>query len=123
MNVKIGMLTGFVLSVTIITWMDLKECHQIPWPPRIVACAITFSLLDLFSDISAELASVVAVGFILAMIINKGYVADCKGIGVTSTNQPQSVAFYPDRAADIPPSYGAFQGAQSPNTPQAGIWE
>jgi membrane protein CcdC involved in cytochrome C biogenesis len=73
MNKNHLMVGGFIITVGMISYYEIKNCHTIPWPPRIVATGIVFGMIDLFSIFSPELAGVIAVGFILAAIVNKGF--------------------------------------------------
>lgn len=63
-------LLAFLIVLGIISYNDISKCKQLPWPPRIVATAIAFGVLDLFSFVSEELASVIAIGFVLAIVAN-----------------------------------------------------
>lgn len=83
MNPKHMFLAGFAITVGMITYGDVSKCHDVPWPPRIVATALVFGLLDLFSVVSEELAGVVAIGVVLASIVNKGFASDCQHAGAT----------------------------------------
>ncbi len=71
-------LAGFAITVGMITWGDFSKCSSLPWPPRIVAAAMVFAILDLFSALSEELAGVIAIGIVLAAIVNKGFATDCQ---------------------------------------------
>lgn len=73
MNKRHVFVLAFVLTVGVITWGDIKECHELPWPPRFVGAALVFFFLDLFSMISEDLASVMTVGVVIAAIVNKGF--------------------------------------------------
>lgn len=71
MNPRYMYLGGFVITVGVISYYDIAANHELPWPPRIVATGIVFTMLDLFSGFSPELSGVLAIGFMLAMIVNK----------------------------------------------------
>lgn len=82
------MIAGFVITVGMITYGDVSKCKTLPWPPRFVAAAIVFGMLDLFSAVNEELPGVIAIGIVLAAIVNKGFAASCEHAG--STAQPAS---------------------------------
>lgn len=71
MNYKHLYLAGFLISVGVISYYDIAANHELPWPPRIVATGLVFAMLELFSGFSPELAGVLAIGFMLALIVNK----------------------------------------------------
>lgn len=60
-----------MVTAGVITYYEIKDCHEPPWPPRLVATGAVFALLDAFSLLNAEISAVIAVGFMLAMIVNK----------------------------------------------------
>lgn len=70
MNPRFLFMGGFVITVGVISYYEVKECHDLPWPPRIVATGAVFALLDAFSFFSPELSGVIAIGFMLAMVVN-----------------------------------------------------
>lgn len=70
-------MAAFVVTLGIITVFEVKDCHDLPWPPRIVATAIVFGMLDLFSILAPELAGVVTIGIVLGALVNKGFSASC----------------------------------------------
>lgn len=70
MNTRFLFIGGFVLTVGTISYYEIKQCHELPWPPRIVATGAVFALLDVFSLALPELSGVIAIGFALAMILN-----------------------------------------------------
>ena len=72
-----GLLAGFIICVGIITYHDVKQCRDLPWPPRIIGTGIVFGLLGALQLFSEELAGVMAIGFTLATAVNNGFVADC----------------------------------------------
>jgi hypothetical protein len=93
MNLRNAYLISFALAVTIISYYDVHTCHRLPWPPRIVLTGLVFAMLDLFSLVSPELAGVIAVGVVLALIVNKGFVCTdpakcCKQMLASATAQP-----------------------------------
>lgn len=94
---------AWVITLGVIVFYEFKECHELPWPPRIIGAALVFFFLYLFSFISEELAGVMAIGVVLGAIVNKGF--------NTSTSQCQHA-----EATAQPPSYQSLQG---PNTTAA----
>jgi hypothetical protein len=61
---------GFVLAASIITYQDVKNCHDLPWPPRLIATGLFFGLLDMFSLVSEQLAAVMATGVVIGFALN-----------------------------------------------------
>lgn len=78
MNPQLMFVGGFVITAGMIAYWDIHDCHELPWPPRIVATGLVFGMLDLFSIFSQELAGVTAIGFMLAMIVNSKIHSACK---------------------------------------------
>jgi hypothetical protein len=79
---------GWALAVGIITYQEVKSCHDLPWPPRFIAAALVFGMLDIFAAfISAQLAGVIAIGLILGLWMNKQFLTNCTHQG---TIQPVS---------------------------------
>jgi hypothetical protein len=68
---------AFVITVFMLAYRDIKDCHDLPWPPRFVGAGITFIGLDLFSIISEELAGIMAIGIVIAVLVNKGFKSEC----------------------------------------------
>lgn len=79
---------AFLISIIILAWRDIKTCHDLPWPPRFIGAGITFGILDMFSVVSEELASVVAIGIVLAVAVNTGFKPKCQH--AQGTVQPAS---------------------------------
>ena len=90
MNFQHLYLMAFVISVAVISYEDLHTCSRLPWPPRIVKTGIVFAILDVFSGINAELGAVLAIGIVLAILVNKGFVGDCGNILADATAQPST---------------------------------
>jgi hypothetical protein len=90
MNFQHAYLIAFAISVAIISYEDMTQCHRLPWPPRIIKTGLVFALLDVFSIVNEELAGVIAIGIVLAFIVNKGFVADCGNILAKATTQPST---------------------------------
>jgi hypothetical protein len=82
------MVAGFVITLAIISYSEVSRCKQLPWPPRIIGTGLVFGLLDLFSFVSEELAGVVAIGIVLAAIVNKGFVTNCSHTEAGTTQPP-----------------------------------
>ena len=81
-------LIAFALAVAVIAYEDMSKCHRLPWPPRIIYTGLVFAMLDLLSLLSEELAGVMSVGVVLAIIVNKGFVGECDTILASATQQP-----------------------------------
>lgn len=111
MNIKHAFLAAFAITIGIITYYDVKQCKQLPWPPRFIAAGLAFGLMDLFSFISEELAGLLALGIVLAAIVNKGFVSDCNHT-TTGTGQPATTTFIGGSGTDQPASSAAFQSGQ-----------
>ena len=85
MNSRGIILGSFAISLGIICYLEIAKCKEAPWPPRIIGTGIVFGMIDLFSLISEELASVFAIGFVLAAVVSKGFSPSC---GCTGDAQP-----------------------------------
>ena len=116
-------LIGWVLTVSAIVYYDMKDCHRLPWPPRIIHSAIAFGMLDILSVFSEEIAGVMAIGIVIASFVSQGFKADnpCPGTATGATGQPSTMQFLtgmynPADAQNQPPSYGIFAPGQSGNT-------
>jgi hypothetical protein len=88
MNKKHLFIIAFLVTIGTISWGEIKECHELPWPPKFIAAGITFGMLDLFSILSEDLASVIAIGIVLAALVNKGFTTNCQH--AQGTVQPAS---------------------------------
>jgi hypothetical protein len=112
-------LLGFVISIGVISFFDVKKCHRWPHPSRFVYAGIVFALLEVFSFFNEEIAGVSAIGFTIAELVGKGFVGDCQ---LNTTGQPQTTAFLTSNDTQQPASYKAFdtttntQPAQPPGT-------
>jgi len=87
MNLNHLYMIAFALATAIIVYEDVRHCHRLPWPPRIIFTGLVFAMLDLLSIVSQELASVIAIGVVLAIFVNKGFVANCQVFQAKSTTQ------------------------------------
>jgi len=80
---------AFIITIVMLSWADIKKCHDLPWPPRFVGAGITFIGLDLFSIVNEELAGIMAIGIVIAVLVNAGFSPDtCNHSG--GTVQPAS---------------------------------
>lgn len=70
MRFKHAFIVAFALCAGMISYQDITKCHDLPFPPRLIGAAITFGMLDLFSFLSEELASIMALGITLGFFIN-----------------------------------------------------
>ena len=90
MNPRQLVIGGFVITVFMISWTEIRKCDRLPYPSRIVMTGLTFGLIDLLALVNAELGGVVAVGVVLAAIVNGGFVKTCnKPITCKTTAPPQ----------------------------------
>lgn len=81
----------FAIVIILISWRDIADCKELPWPPRFVATAIVFGLLDLASGLLGEVAPLVAVGIVVAALVNNTFATpDCFARLAYSTEQPAS---------------------------------
>lgn len=63
---------------------------QLPWPPQLIAPALGFGMLDIFGAfVSDEIASVMALGLVVAALVTKGFQPVC-GPHPCATAQPAS---------------------------------
>jgi hypothetical protein len=92
----------FMITVAFISYFDVKDRKgkDLPWPPRIVATGMVFAMLDLFGGFQPELSSVMAFGFMIAIIIAaklKPTVINCKCL-----SQATSLPVLPGVKVNIP---------------------
>jgi hypothetical protein len=120
MNTKHLYLTAFLLSIAGITFFSLKDCKELPWPPRIIATAIVFALIDIMSFFTEELAGVTAIGIVIAIYVQKGFAqGGCQHNQATGTGQVQLASTAGISAAgQQPPQYNIFANAQPGQTTQ-----
>lgn len=97
MNPQFMFIGGFVITAGMISYWDIHDCHELPWPPRIVATGLVFGMLDLFSLASPELSGIMAIGFMLAMIVNSKIHSVCQ------TTKPCQCASQASDTVGIPP--------------------
>lgn len=84
----------------------MKKCHELPWPPQFIYTALTFIMLDIFSLFNEEIAGVTSIGFVIAIFVKQGWIADCEHGG---TGQPQTTAYL---GGSQPPSVASLQDYQ-----------
>jgi hypothetical protein len=113
MNYRHFYLMGFVLSAAAISYYQMKECHRLPWPPRLIHTGMVFVCIDLMSMFNEEVAGIVAIGFVIAIFVKRGWVADCSEFQTAATGQPQTTSFLGNSvdATGNPPNYDIFSGA------------
>jgi cell wall-associated NlpC family hydrolase len=94
MQVKHLYVTSFVVVLGIISYGDITECHDMPFPPRFVATGITFGTLAMASGVIGPAAPLVAIGFVVAAILNKNFRApDCQARLAAATASPMSMQY------------------------------
>jgi hypothetical protein len=124
-------LIAWILTVGAIVYYDMKDCHRLPWPPRIIYAGIAYGLLDLLAFFSEEIAGVMAIGIVIGTFVTNGWKADNPCPGTSSgvnTAQPQTTAFLtgqynPQDAQNQPPSYGFLAPSTSGNTTTPGPFQ
>lgn len=104
-------LIAFILICATITYYDLKKCRRLPWPPRFIFAGLTFFLMEAVSIFDETVAGVMAIGFVIAIFLKDGFVADCEH--GAQTGQPQTTEFMGDYT-------GPGQGIASVSEFQAG---
>lgn len=129
------MVASFLIVLGVVTYQEVRYCHDLPWPPRLVATGMVFLFLDLFGAVAPELAGVMAIGMVLAMIINtlqlknmpnvglgqfaygiagKGFFQPSSCIHNESTSQPSTTSF------DVQNAPSALYGPGNPPPGQGG---
>lgn len=110
MNKKHLYVGSFAVVLAIITYGDLRTCQELPWPPRFMATGLVFGILAALGDAIGDLAPVVAVGLVLAALINRGFrQPDCNARLAAATVQPSSyqvVDYAPLPVVTPPPASG-----------------
>ena len=82
-------LAAFFVVVLIISWSYIMTCREPPWPPRLVGAGIVFGMLDLTTGIVGDAAPIMAVGFVLAFLVNHMFrKIDCQAHLALGTAQP-----------------------------------
>lgn len=94
MKVKHLYVTSFFVVLAIISYGDVTECGDMPFPPRFVAAGITFGTLAMASGLIGPAAPLVAIGFVIAAILNKNFRApDCQARLAAATASPASMQY------------------------------
>lgn len=60
---------AFIAGLAIVTWSEIKWCHDMPWPPRLVGVGITYGMIDVIGIFSEPLANVFAIGMTINLLI------------------------------------------------------
>lgn len=101
MNTKHFFLYGFLITIGMISYGDVRYCQQMPWPPRFIAAGLVFGILDLVSGLfSEEVMGLVALGIVLAAIVSGGFHSDCSRTGAVTT--AQAINFEPIQPTTVP---------------------
>lgn len=101
MNSRHAFIGCFIVVCLMITWQELKNCHALPFPTRLIATGVVFGLLDIASGLLGSVALVVGVGYTVAIAIctvapNKtctlrlNTTSDCNAYLASATSQPSS---------------------------------
>jgi cell wall-associated NlpC family hydrolase len=94
MKLKHLYVTCFFVVLGIISYGDVTECGDMPFPPRFVATGITFGTLAMASGFIGPAAPLVAIGFVIAAILNKNFRApDCEARLAAATSNPGSMNY------------------------------
>lgn len=121
MNFRRLNMFAFLLAISAITYWHIKKCKELPWPPQYIYTALVFALLDIFSFLSEELASVTSIGFVIAIFVAEGDPVSkvtkkptwikCEHGG---TGQPQTTGFIddPNKQPPTTASLTEFQNQQ-----------
>ena len=88
-------LLAFVIVCGSIAYFDMKKCHRLPWPPRFIFAGLTFFLLEIISLMDETISGVSAIGFVIAILVQKGFVANCPD-SQAATGSPAQVEFVGD---------------------------
>jgi len=83
----------FFLCIGITSWGAIKQGYA-PWPPNIIGTALALIILSFTSAIDERLSTLLAAGFLLALIVNN--VAGDNGsqtLSQTFAALPQNVGF------------------------------
>lgn len=67
-NVRAVLIGEYLVALGFSSWAALKS-QQAPWPPTVIKTGVAFTALGLLSFASAELASMLGAGFLLAQLI------------------------------------------------------
>jgi hypothetical protein len=113
-------LMAFVIICGTIAYYDLKQCHRLPWPPRFIFAGLTFLLMEAVSIFDEQVAGVVAVGMVIAILLKDGFVSDCEH--GAQTGQPQTAEFLGDFTGPQQgiASVSEYQSGQASSTQQTG---
>lgn len=120
-------LWAWIITSLMITWGAFTKCKppQLPWPPRFIFAAMAFGILDIFSVLQEELAGVIAIGIVLAAIVQnvnpsstciRGFCTDCSHQGTGQTDATVLAEFTQSPAQNpiTPPSTTPQQGTTIP---------
>lgn len=94
MNARHLFVGAFVVTTGMIVYDEFRNCKELPWPPRFVGTALVFGLLDLFSGLNEELPGVMAIGIVIAQVVQtlqhnkQGFSTNCQHAEATA--QPVS---------------------------------
>lgn len=101
---------AYFLSISAITYWHIKKCKELPWPPQYIYTGLVFIMLDVFSLFQEELSGLTSIGFVIAIFLKEGWIAECEHGG---TGQPQTTAFLSDANYKQPPSTGSMADYQN----------
>lgn len=88
-------LAAFVIICGTIAYHDMKKCHRMPWPPRFIFAGLTFFMMEAVSLFDESISGVLAIGFVIAVLLKDGFVANCPD-SKAATGSPAQVEFVGD---------------------------
>lgn len=117
MNPRRLNLYAFLLACSAITYWHIKKCRELPWPPQFIYTALVFVMLDVFSLFNEEISSISSIGFVIAIFVKQGWIADCEHGG---TGQPQTTAYLGGSQPPSTASLSDFNTQANPVQPGQG---
>ena len=109
MNARRLNMYAFLLAISAITYWHIKKCKELPWPPQYIYTGLVFLLLDVFSLFNEEISGVTSIGFVIAIFVKEGWIADCEHGG---TGQPQTIAYIGNTQSPATASLQEYQSQQ-----------
>lgn len=108
-------LYAFLLAGGAITYFHMKKCHELPWPPQYIYTGLVFLMLEILSIFNEEISGVSSIGFVIAIFVKQGWIADCEHGGTAQPGKANLGETQPNvsLAAYGGPSQGTTQGGGS----------
>lgn len=114
MNARRLNMWSFLLACGAITYWHIKKCRELPWPPQYIYTALVFAMLDIFSLFNEEISAVSSIGFVIAIFVKQGWIADCEHGG---TGQVHTTAYLGSSQPPVLGSLADYQNAGNPVQP------